>query len=378
LTAVRPLRLAVLVDLVPRKLGSLEGWLVGVAREARARGHKFDVFSRGPAHPDFLAALAGAGGSWELLDPVLRRPVAGVRRLRGYDVIQLNLFGARSRAAMVAYAAWPARVLFVERTSAYSAARLSPAGRLKRWLLNAVTVPRIAGLAGVSDYARTRTARQLGIEESRTVTIYNGVDLDRFAPAPHRSVGGPPTILVVAHLIREKGVDVLLRAVARIDPRSARLLVVGDGPELTQLRALAATLGIKDRTEFAGLRDDVPSCLQNADVFVHPAVWAEAFGWTIAEAMASGCAVIASRTGGIPELIVHEETGVLVEPGDAGAIGSALTRLLESPELRARLAGAARRRVEERFSLKGCAARHVDWCERVTAVEAPQLDDRTW
>jgi glycosyltransferase involved in cell wall biosynthesis len=221
----------------------------------------------------------------------------------------------------------------------------------------------------VSDYARTRTARQLGIDESRTVTIYNGVDLDRFVPAPHRSAGGPPTILVVAHLIREKGVDVLLRAVARLDHRSARLLVVGDGPELPQLRALATTLGIEDRTEFAGLRDDVPSCLQKADIFVHPAIWAEAFGWTIAEAMASRCAVIASRTGGIPELIVDGETGMLVEPGDPEAIGSALTRLLESPELRARLGEGARRRVEERFSLKGCAARHVDWCERV-AMEA--------
>jgi len=263
----------VLVDLLPRKLGSLEGWLVGLAGEARSRCHTIDVFSRGPAHPDFLAALADAGGGWALLDQVVRRPVVGIRRLRGYDVIQLNLCGARSRVALVAYGAWPARVLFVERTSAYSSAPLSPGGRIKRWVLNGITVPRIAGLAGVSDYARARTARQLGMEESRTVTIYNGVDLDRFVPAPPRSAtSGPPTILVVAHLIREKGVDVLLRAVARLDDRSARLLVVGDGPEQGELRALAATLGISERTEFAGLRDDVHTCLRNADVFVHPAV----------------------------------------------------------------------------------------------------------
>jgi len=365
LTAGRRLRLAVLVNLVPRKLGSLEGWLVGVAREARARDHTLDVFTYGPAHASFLAALEQAGGVWEPLEPVLRQPLGGVRRLRRYDVIQLNLFGARSGAALIAYAAWPAQVLFIERTSAPATTRPSPAGRAKLWLLNRLTVPRISSLAGVSDYARDRTGRQLGLDPRRTVTIYNGVDLDRFRWVP-RPAGATarPTILVVAHLIPEKGVDVLLRAFALLEDPEARLIVVGDGPEQAGLRALAASLGIDARTEFAGLRDDVPSCLQTAEVFVHPAVWAEAFGWTIAEAMASGCVVVASRTGGIPELVEDGQTGLLVEPHDPKAIAAALNRVLASPDLRRRLAAAARRRVEERFSLQRCAAQHVDWCER--------------
>jgi len=372
LTGARRLRLAVLVNLVPRKLGSLEGWLVGFAREARARHHSLDVFTNGPPHPTFLAALADAGGTWQALEPVVDRPVAGAQRLRRYDVIELNLFGARSRAALISYAAWPARVLFVERTSASTSASPSLAGRTKLWLLNRVTVPRLAGLAGVSDYARDRTARWLGLEQGRRLTIYNGVDTERFHWAPRdRHTTSPPTVLVVAHLIPEKGVDVLLRGFARLEDPTARLVIVGDGPQQNELRRLAAELGVEARTEFAGLRDDVQSCLHTADVFVHPAVWAEAFGWTIAEAMASGCPVVASRTGGIPELIEDGRSGLLVEPRDPEAIAAALNRLLASPELRHQLATTARRRVEERFSLTRCAAQHVDWCERAVGLQTP-------
>jgi L-malate glycosyltransferase len=374
LSTTGPLRAAVLLDLRPRKLGSLEGWLVGLTREARSRGHTVHVFSRGPAHPSFLAALEGAGGAWSPIDPLIRRPVAGVRELRRYDLVQLNLFGARSRAALVAYAAWPARVLFVERTSAYTATRSTPAARLKQWLLNRLTVPRIAGLAGVSDYARARTARHLGLDENRTLTIYNGVSLERFAPAPRsRQADRPLSVVVVAHLIPEKGVDVLLKAFAAIEDREARLVVVGDGPELEALRGLAGRLGISHRTEFAGLRDDVQIPLQSADVFVHPAIWAEAFGWTIAEAMACGCAVIASRSGGIPELVENGESGLLVEPGSVEELTTALNRLLSSQGLRERLAQAARRRVEERFSLARSAALHVSWWENAVRAGNRQV-----
>ncbi len=352
------------MNLVPRKLGSLEGWFLGLGREARARGHAVDVFTHAPVHPSFLAALSEAGVGWQSIERLLRRPLRGIRELRRYDVIQLHLLGARSAAALLAYAAWPAQVLLVEQTSDTGVTEPSLAGQVKRWVLNRLTVPRLRGLAGISDYVRVRTARHLGLPEHRTVTLYFGVDLDRFAWAPRPdNAGGSARILVVAHLIPEKGVDHLLRGFARLS-HPARLIVVGDGPQRAELWALATDLGIGDRTELVGLRDDVQAFLQQADVFVHPAVWAEAFGWTIAEAMATGCPVVASRTGGIPELIGDGETGLLVEPGNPEAIAAALRRLLSSPDLRQQLAAAARRRVEERFSLTTCAARYVDWCEQ--------------
>src|SRR4051812_39632748 len=113
-----------------------------------------------------------------------------------------------------------------------------------------------------------------------------------------------------------------------------RLRIVGDGPELEALQTLARDLGISARVSFEGLRDDVDAVMQETDIFVHPAVWDEAFGLTIAEAMACENSVIATRAGGIPEIIEHEKSGLLVTPGSAQEIAVALNRLASSALLR--------------------------------------------
>jgi glycosyltransferase involved in cell wall biosynthesis len=316
-------------------------------------------------------ALTSMGAGWERVDRLERNPVAAVSRLRRYDVIQYHLFGARSRAALFGYAAWPARIILVERTSDWGSGR-TVLGRLKLRALNLVTTPRIARLIGVSDYARDRTARLLGLPPGRTATIYNGVDLDLFSFRTRSSVReGPITLLAVAHLIPEKGIEHLLRALAAVPPGSARLVLVGDGPEEARLRRLGNELGIVARTRFCGLRDDVASLLQEADVFVHPATWAEAFGWTIAEAMASGCAVIATNVGAIPELIEHGRSGMLVPPADPAALAHAITVLAGDGALRLELGRNARSRAEERFGLAASAQLHVDCCEQVARPREP-------
>lgn len=131
---------------------------------------------------------------------------------------------------------------------------------------------------------------------------------------------------------------------------------MGDGPEETCLRRLGDELGIAARTQFCGLRDDVASLLREADIFVHPATWAEAFGWTIAEAMASGCAVIATNVGAIPELVEHGRSGMLVPPADPIALAHAMTRLAGDEALRLELGRNARARAEERFGLARSAS----------------------
>jgi glycosyltransferase involved in cell wall biosynthesis len=179
------------------------------------------------------------------------------------------------------------------------------------------------------------------------------------------SGGGTLEVATAAWLSREKGIDVLVRAVARMRHTDVRVRVAGDGPERENLERLARELGIAERFEFLGLRDDVGAITSAADVFVHPALWQEACSFTVPEGMASGCAVVASRVGGIPELIVHGETGLLVEPGDVGGLAAALDSLAENPELRRRLAEAARKRFEERFTLQRCVRLHLDAIEEV-------------
>jgi glycosyltransferase involved in cell wall biosynthesis len=108
----------------------------------------------------------------------------------------------------------------------------------------------------------------------------------------------------------------------------------------------------------------VDALLHRADVFVHPATWEEAFGLTLVEAMASARPVIASRVGGIPEIVEDGVSGRLVTPGDPVALRAALDELVSSPELRERLAKHGRARVVERFSMDRCVRAHLDFLER--------------
>jgi L-malate glycosyltransferase len=177
-------------------------------------------------------------------------------------------------------------------------------------------------------------------------------------------------VLTVAHLIPQKGIDYLIRGVGQARNRELQLIVAGDGPQLEALKTLAREQGIVDRVRFVGLSDDIPALLNEADIFCHPAIWEEAFGLTIAEAMANERPVIATRIGGIPELVEHQRSGLLVEPQSADDIAEALDLLSDQPELRAQLAKNARAKAQERFNLARCAAEHVKWCEEAATRPA--------
>ena len=152
-----------------------------------------------------------------------------------------------------------------------------------------------------------------------------------------------------ANLVRRKGVDVLLEALAKLAPHEpARLWVAGDGPERAALEAAAVRLGIADRVHFLGPRDDVADWLEACDVFVLPSR-AEGLGVAALEAMARGRPVVASAVGGLAETVVHERTGWLVPPEDPDALAAGLEALLADPALAQRLGAAGARRVADAF-----------------------------
>src|SRR5712691_4496624 len=365
---VSTLRIGLLVDLAARKLGSLEMWLLGLAAESQRRGHTLEILGREPLHPDVARGFSSFGVRWTPVEQLSKHPLQSLVRLaRRFDVLHLNLFAPRHPTALMAYAAWPARVLFVDHFSGPADEGNGGNGgpRLGHALLDRATLVRVAGLAGVSNYVRDRSVRRFGYPPAKACTIYNGVDLDRFRPdAELRGRSPDVRIMTVAYLIREKGVEYLLRAFAQLAVPNARLVIVGHGPDEPRLRQLSDSLAITARTEFLGLRDDVPDLLRTAHVFVHPCLWQEACGLGVLEAMASGCAVVASRVGALPEIVTDGQTGLLVPPGDAVALAAALDRLLGEPLLQARLGHAARGAAVERFGLKQCVAAHLDWCER--------------
>jgi len=169
----------------------------------------------------------------------------------------------------------------------------------------------------------------------------------------------PPVIGCVASLAPHKGQAVLLRAVdyLRPDRPLPTLVFVGDGPERAALEALAAERSRAARILFLGERRDARCLLPAFDVLVIPSLGREGFGLAAIEAMDAAVPVVASRVGGLPEVVDDGRTGLLVPPGEPAALAAAVGSLLDRPELRHAMGAEGRRQVAERFRTAGLAER---------------------
>jgi glycosyltransferase involved in cell wall biosynthesis len=190
--------------------------------------------------------------------------------------------------------------------------------------------------------------------------VLNGIDFERVRPS---SPGGRSRIrkeigaeneyllLIVARLSPEKGHHYLFEALPEIGRRASkpvRLLVAGDGTFEAAYRKEVSAIGCNEMVTFLGFRKDSPDLIAAADLLILPSL-AEAFGLVLTEALYLGTPVVATRVGGIPEIVDDGIDGTLVPPADSEALASAIIELLENPERRQRLAGAGREKVLKRF-----------------------------
>lgn len=163
----------------------------------------------------------------------------------------------------------------------------------------------------------------------------------------------PPTarakLVAVGNLYPVKDHATLLRAAVRLPV--ARIAIAGRGSQEEPLRRLAHELGLAERVHLLGLRDDVDTILTAADIFVQPSL-SEGLPLAVLEAMAFGLPVVATRVGGVPEAVVDGDTGYLVPAGDPEALGTALARLIESPDRGRSMGAAGRERAEAGFSVQ--------------------------
>ena len=210
-------------------------------------------------------------------------------------------------------------------------------------------------VTGVSDWLVEETRQELGAH-LQVETIPNAVDTDSFSPdrarAELRSRFAPQGELLLAHVSNFRPVkrtgDVLRIFAKAAKDLPASLLMIGDGPDRAAAETLARELGIWERVHWLGIIDDTAPLLASSDLFLLPSE-NESFGLAALEAMACGLPVIATASGGMPEVIVDGETGYLAPVGDIDALAEGTRRLLEDVPRRSLFAATGRQRVEERF-----------------------------
>jgi glycosyltransferase involved in cell wall biosynthesis len=285
------------------------------------------------------------------LDPLLenRRQVAKLKQDFAPDLVHINSYGPSVLFHLNTCSAHPAPVLITlhQRLPNEPVGRESLLGNLLRtsdWIT----------ACSASVLAHTR--QLLPEITPRSSVIYNGLTAPTFNPQPISF--DPPRLLCLGRLVTSKGFDLALVSFAKILDRfpNARLVVGGDGPELEKLQQQASALGLLDSVEFVGSipPENVPHFIDAATLVLIPSRL-EGFGLVALEAALIARPVVAARVGGLPEVVAHDQTGLLVEPENSNALADAVAKLLRSPDAAVQMGQAARLRAQQMFSWR----RHV-------------------
>lgn len=265
-----------------------------------------------------------------------------VRRIRP-DILHANLWHAWS----CQYAIAAGNLTPGVRTVGVLHSLLPPRNR-RQLMLNRPNLRHMDAFVVVSNGAKQMIEETVAPKPRRLRVIPNGVP-DRDLPAPARELAGDSAIGAVGRLSPEKGYDVLLRALAELP--GATLTLVGAGPEQPRLEQLAGELGLRGRIRATGWLTDYHPLLSTFDVFVQPSR-TDAAPLSVIEAMLAARPVVATEVGGLPELVIHGETGLLVPPDQPRALAEAIAQLLGDPDRRRRMGERGRAVARERFSVE--------------------------
>ncbi len=295
------------------------------------------------------------------LDPALPAGLGGLLKREPFDILHAHLPHGEVYGE-IAMRAFPARRFVISRHND---------DRFRRWPpLRHVFAPslrRADRIIAISQAVRRFLIDVEKADAGKIDVVPYGIDAGARARNAHpgafrRAIGArsEPIVGFAGRLTRQKGVDVLLRAFARVEAAhpEARLVLAGDGPDRPALEQLARSLGLK-RAMFLGWRSDVADIMADFSLLAVPSRW-EGFGLVALEAMALGKPVVAARVSALPEIVMPEETGLLVSSGSEAELAEALLSLISDPPRAERMGKAGRARVLLEFPVNKMAKRTAE------------------
>jgi glycogen(starch) synthase len=302
----------------------------------------------------------------------LRRRVAALKREFAPELIHIHNFGLSILFHLETADASTAPMLFTATLEILPGADTGPDTLLRR------TLGAAAWVTGVSSDTLAQVRARAPETVSRSSVIFNGLDLPALLSKPLPTER--PRLLCLGRLQTQKGFDLALSALPAVLDRfpEVRLTIAGDGPERAALERGASELKLTGFVDFIGWvsPDKVPELINTATIVLMPSRW-EGFGLVALEAGLLARPVIATRVGGLPEVIADGETGILMESENSRALADAIMLLLADPEKAARIGQAARRRAQELFSWERCVAAYDTLYRRLTQEPLQRLQHRT-
>lgn len=333
------------------KSGGVERGTVDLAKFLKEKGHKAVVVSAGGP---LVGDLTAAGVVHYTLPVHKKSPFAIFRSVNALVKIvkreQIDILHARSRVpALVAY--WVSRkthVPFI--TTCHGFYSKHPLSAVMGWGKFVIVASHVIGRRMRDDF---------GVPHNKIRMIPRGVNLNEFKTKETQdpTLKKEPVIGIVGRLTPIKGHPLFLKAMARVVRvmPSVKIRIIGDAPKpqyKEELMLLTRRLGLSHAVEFLGTRYDIPELLSGMSVLAVPSVGEEAFGRVVIEAGACGVPVVATRIGGLVDIIQHEKEGLLVPADDPKMLADAVIRLLKEPALAESLAVSLKRKVEAEFNLE--------------------------
>ncbi len=370
-----------LIDIYANKFGAIEEYALALSTQLSCINFFAGVAFTGNT-PEWLQKQFAAQGISILTLPAPNRPWAFIHSLR--TILKLNQINILHATFFPTYDFRLILSTIGSKCHLIHSDQFSRKGHPKssffsplRFIRNKVLQQFIHTVIADAEFIKSCQIKDMHMSSAKIKVIYNGVNTTRFVPSHNAQSGNilqefdlpddAKIIVCIAQLIPEKGVAYFIEAVAQLTHRYPRLYVflVGEGPQRDELQQKVHQLGLHNHIHFTGLRIDTESFLAVADIFVLLSVWEEAFAFSLLEAMASGCPVVATRIGAIPESVIHQETGLLVPPRDPEAAAQAIQYLLDHDHEREHMGRAARKRVEDHFSLERWVSETIQLYEEI-------------